>query len=193
MTATAFLDAVRDATRDTHTLGFLCLVTGCEEFYPTFGLRNKDYDQVQALIDGHAEQMLEPLSVHDVSRSLLALHAWISESSELTISDTLGIESGDMHRLVESADRLLYCLGEISKIADKTELLEEINTLRTRVANGIREELVGLVRIKGIGRVRARALYKNKIRTLDDLSGVTAQKACRGGQDRAGACKQNKV
>lgn len=191
VTATAFLDAVRDATRDVHTLGFLCLVTGCGEFYPTFGLRNKDYDQVQALIDGHAEQMLEPLSVHDVSRSLLALHAWISESSELTISDTLGIESGDMHRLVESADRLLYCLGEISKIADKTELLEEINTLRTRVANGIREELVGLVRIKGIGRVRARALYKNKIRTLDDLSGVTAKRLAE--VDKIGPVLANKI
>ena len=68
--------------------------------------------------------------------------------------------------------------GEISKIADKTELLEEINTLRTRVANGINgRNLWGWCGSRGIGRVRARALYKNKIRTLDDLSECHCQKS----------------
>ncbi len=201
VTATTLLEAARDATPGTHTLGFLHLVTECEEFYPKFALRVRDHDLAQALVESHPEQMLGSVpaaaaaasaaSAHYASRSLLALHSWISESSELVISDTLGVESGDMHRLVENADRLLYCLGEISKIADRTELLEEINTLRTRVVNGIGEELVGLVRIKGIGRVRARALYKSGIRTLEDLSGVTPRRLAE--VDKIGPALANKI
>ena len=37
---------------------------------------------------------------------------------------------------------------------------------------GIREELLDLVKIKGIGRIRARVLYKHGIKTLDDLGKI---------------------
>ena len=37
-------------------------------------------------------------------------------------------------------------------------------------------ELLDLVRVKGIGRVRARVLYKNNIRHLDDLAKIPVNK-----------------
>ena len=177
LTATYFRDAVENVSEGRkHTFGFLHLISNCEEFFPKFSLRNKDYETASLLIENNSSEMLEPISEYDCSRSLLALHSWITESSELSLSDNLGIESGDMHRMTETANWLSYCLREISKHVERADLLEELGDLRNRIVYGIREELLDLVRIKGIGRVRARILYKHGIKTLDDLRKIPVNK-----------------
>ena len=177
LTATHFRDAVENVSQDRkHTFGFLHLITSCEEFFPKFSLRNKDYESASLLIENHSSELLEPISEYDCSRSLLALQAWITESSELSLSDSLAIESGDMHRMVEMANWLSYCLREISKHVERADLLEELGDFRNRIVYGIREELLDLVRVKGIGRVRARILYKHKIKNLDDLAKIPVNK-----------------
>jgi len=177
LTATHFRDAVENVSQDRkHTFGFLHLISSCEEFFPKFSLRNKDYESASLLIENHSSELLEPISEYDCSRSLLALQAWITESSELSMSDSFSIESGDMHRMAEMANWLSYCLREISKHVDRADLLEELDDLRKRIVYGIREELLDLVRVKGIGRVRARILYKHKIKNLDDLAKIPVNK-----------------
>jgi len=177
LTATYFRDAIENVSQNRkHTLGFLHLISNCEEFYPKFSLRNKDYESASLLIENNSSELLEPISEYDCSRSLLALHAWITESSELSLSDNLGIESGDMHRIAETANWLSYCLREISKHVERADLLEELGNLRKRIVYGIREELLELVRIKGIGRVRSRILYKHRIKNLDDLAKIPVNK-----------------
>jgi helicase len=177
LTATYFRDAIENVSQERkHTFGFLHLISNCEEFFPKFSLRNKDYESVSLLIENNSAELLEPISEYDCSRSLLALYAWITESSELSLSDSLGIESGDMHRMAETANWLSYCLREISKHVERADLLEELGNLRRRIVYGIKEELLELVRVKGIGRVRARILYKNGIKNLDDLAKIPVNK-----------------
>ena len=177
LTATYFRDAVENVSQDrSHPFGFLHLISNCEEFFPKFSLRNKDYESASLLIENNSSELLEPISEYDCSRSLLALHAWITESSELSLSDSLGIESGDMHRMAETANWLSYCLREISKHVERADLLEELDNLRKRIVYGIREELLDLVRVKGIGRVRARILYKHGIKNLNDLAKTPVDK-----------------
>ena len=177
LTATYFRDAIENVSKDRkHTFGFLHLISNCEEFFPKFSLRNKDYESASLLIENNSSELLESISEYDCSRSLLALQAWITESSELSLSDNLGIESGDMHRMTETANWLSYCLREISKHVERADLLEELGNLRKRIVYGIREELLELVRIKGIGRIRARTLYKYGIKNLDDLEKIPVNK-----------------
>ncbi|MEM4378304.1 MAG: DEAD/DEAH box helicase [Candidatus Nitrosotenuis sp.] len=159
-----------------HTLGFLHLITSSEEFFPKFSLRNKDYEIVSALIENHSSELIEPISEYDCSRSLLALHAWLNESSEIHLSDNLGIESGDMHRMVELADWLTYCLYELAKLLERADLLEELAMLRKRIQYGIKDELIDLVQIRGIGRIRARKLFANGITNLEDLRKIPVDK-----------------
>ena len=177
LTATYFRDAIENVSQDRyHTFGFLHLISNCEEFFPKFSLRNKDYESASLLIENNSSELLEPISEYDCSRSLLALHAWITETSELFMSDRLAIESGDMHRMTETANWLTYCLREISKHVDRADLLEELDDLRKRIVYGIREELLDLVRVKGIGRVRARILFKHGIKDLSDLAKIPVNK-----------------
>ncbi|MFB5626108.1 MAG: DEAD/DEAH box helicase [Nitrosopumilus sp.] len=177
LTATYFRDSIENVSEDRkHTFGFLHLITNSEEFFPKFSLRQKDYETASLMIENNSSQLLEPISEYDCSRSLLALQLWITESTELSLSDSLGIESGDMHRMTENANWLTYCLREISKHVERADLLEELGDLRNRVVYGIREELLDLVRVKGIGRVRARILFKHGIKNLDDLRKIPVNK-----------------
>jgi helicase len=177
LTATYFRDSIENISQERkHTLGFLHLITNCEEFFPKFSLRQKDYETASLMIENNSSQLLEPISEYDCSRSLLALQSWITESTELSLSDSLGIESGDMHRMTENANWLSYCLREISKHVERSDLLQELGDLRNRVVYGIREELLDLVRVKGIGRVRARILFKHGIKNLDDLRKIPVNK-----------------
>ena len=149
LTATYFRDAIENVSKERkHTFGFLHLITNCEEFFPKFSLRNKDYETASLMIENNSSELLEPISEYDCSRSLLALQSWITESSEFSLSDNLGIESGDMHRMVETADWLTYCLREISKHLERADLLDELENLRKRIIYGIREELVGFSKDK---------------------------------------------
>lgn len=177
LTATYFRKALENISEERkHTFGILHLISNTEEFFPKFALRNKDYETASLLIENNSSELLEPISEYDCSRSLLALHSWINESSEISLSDNLKIESGDMHRMVETADWLIYCLRELSKHLERADLLEELSIIRKRIRYGIREELLDLVKIKGIGRIRARKLYNGGIKTLDDLSSIPVKK-----------------
>ncbi len=177
LTATFFRDSLEQVSKERkHTLGFLHVITSCEEFFPKFSLRNKDYEKVSLLLENYSSELIEPISEYDCSRSLLALQSWITESSEISLSDNLNMQSGDMHRMVETADWLVHCLRELTKQSNRVDLLEELDILRRRIIYGIREELVDLVKIKGIGRIRARILYKNGVKNLEDLSKIPVKK-----------------
>ncbi len=177
LTATHFRDSIENVSKKRkHTFGFLHVITNSEEFFPKFSLRNKDFETASLMIENHSSELLEPISEYDCSRSLLSLQSWSTESSETALSDSLGTESGDMHRMVENANWLIYCLREIAKHVERVDLLEELENLRRRIVYGIREELLELVKVKGIGRVRARTLFKHKIKTLDDLAKIPVNK-----------------
>jgi len=64
-----------------------------------------------------------------------------------------------MHRIVEMGEWLAYSLYEVAKLLRREDLLQELYNLRTRIRYGVKEELLPLVALQGIGRVRARALY----------------------------------
>ncbi len=177
LTATFFRDSLEQVSKERkHTLGFLHVITSCEEFFPKFSLRNKDYEKVSLLLENYSSELIEPISEYDCSRSLLALQSWITESSEISLSDNLNMQSGDMHRMVETADWLVHCLRELAKQSNRVDLLEELDILRRRIIYGIRDELIDLVKIKGIGRIRARILHKNGVKNLEDLSKIPVKK-----------------
>ncbi|MGI0060533.1 MAG: helix-hairpin-helix domain-containing protein, partial [Nitrosotalea sp.] len=176
LTAVLFRKSLELITTKGHALGLLHLITISEDFFPKFSLRNKDYEFLGTLIENYADQLIEPISEYDCNRSLLAIHAWINESSEIFLSDNFGIESGDMHRMTDTADWLIHALYEIAKLEKKDQILTEIDSLRSRVTYGIKGELVDLVQVKGIGRVRARVLFKNGIKTREDLTSISVEK-----------------
>ncbi len=177
LTAVYFRKSLQKVSKKRqHTFGMLHMITSCEDFFPKFSLRNKDHELLSILLENHADQLIENISEYDCNRSLLAMNSWINESTEIFLSDNLGIESGDMYRMSESADWLVRAIYELAKLEKQDYVLEELGVLRTRIEYGIKQELVDLVKVKGIGRVRARILFKNGIKTLEQLDSIPNEK-----------------
>jgi helicase len=161
VTAVAFRNALERVERaeGKHTLGFLHLVSASPDFYPKLSLRKKDYDELSLLIQDRGSELLYHMSEYDCSRSFWALCEWTEETGDKVLSDKMGVEPGDMHRIVEMGEWLAYSLYEVAKLMRREDLLPELYNLRTRIRYGVKEELLPLVALEGIGRVRARALY----------------------------------
>jgi len=161
VTAVAFRDALERVERgeEKHTLGFLHLISASEDFYPKLSLRKKDYDELSLLIHNRGSELLYEMSEYDCTRSFWALCEWIEETGDKTLGDKLGVEPGDMHRIVEMGEWLAYSLYEVAKLMKREDLLPELYNLRTRIRYGVKEELLPLVALDGIGRGRARALH----------------------------------
>ena len=159
--------------------GLLHLVSECPEFFPRMYMREKDAPEAQLLIEAHKSEMLEPVYADGCNRSLLALYRWMSEEPARQISQDLKVELGDMRRIAESAERLLFCTAQLARGFERSELSGELEQLRARAAYGVRAELCELVRLRGVGRVRARAMYRRGLRTLRDVRGADEARLAR--------------
>jgi helicase len=153
------LQGIEHTVATKHSLGFLHEITNSPDFYPKLSLRKTDYDEVSTLIQSRSNELLYSISEYDCSRSFWALYWWIEETSEKMLSDKIGVEPGDMHRIVEMANWLVYSLYEVAKLLRREDLMPELYNLRTRIRYGVKEDLMPLVLLEGIGRVKARALY----------------------------------
>ena len=167
-------DGPGQASARRHTLGFLHAITCCDEFVPRQSLNKGHYQLADALLLGpHRLELLSPVYSEECSRGLLVLHDWISERTEKEIETALKTQAGDLHRMVENAAWLAYVMREMAKHAGRRDVARELDILRARIRSGIREELVELAGVRGIGRVRARALHDAGIRNLSDLRTVS--------------------
>ncbi len=164
-TAISFKDTLQLYDNIT-IIGLLQVITRAYDFTPKIPLRNKDKEELELLDD---EMLIE----EECNRSLLGLYAWINEHSERFILERLDIEPGDLYRIIESADWLLYSFSQFAKSINKLDILSEINRLDARIKYGVKEELLGLVSIKDIGRVRARILYNAGFKTKEDLKNAS--------------------
>ncbi|MGB7678059.1 MAG: helix-hairpin-helix domain-containing protein, partial [Nitrososphaeraceae archaeon] len=168
-----FYDSNDNKYNHNHTLGFLHLISESPDFYPKFGLRKRDIEEFCSDIEEHRSELIYPINEFECSRSLWALYRWINESTDKILSDKIGVEPGDMHRIVEIADWLAYSLYEVAKIMRRGDLLVEIHRLRLRIKYGVKEELLKLIRLKGIGRVRARSLYGIGFTDLTEIANAS--------------------
>ena len=76
---------------------------------------------------------------------------------------------GDVHRYVQSAEWLTYSASEIARIINKSTLIPLLHNLRSRLKYGVRPDILELVNLRGIGRVRGRMLHNQGLRNLADL------------------------
>ena len=101
------------------------------------------------------------LFAEDLKTAFL-LKRWIDETDENTITDTYNIGPGDLRNKVDTARWLLHALGRIASLFHHGT--DGIRRLEQRMIYGIREELLPLVALKGVGRIKARILHRGGYR-----------------------------
>jgi helicase len=107
------------------------------------------------------------------------LQDWISEKTEKDITERYNVGMGDVHRFVQSAEWLTYAASEISRITNSTSHSPFLHNLRSRLRYGVKSDILELVSLKGVGRVRGRILHNHGLVNLPDLYKVPVEELAR--------------
>ena len=161
-----------------HTFGSLHMITNLPEFYPHFDVPEKLQEYMEMIYDNfkheklYAQQELQK----NWTKSLLILYHWIDGMTYSDMSEKFDAEPGDIFQIRRNAEQLAYIIREIARFWKNQVLVDELDILRQRIRHGVPEEYLDLVRIKNVGRVRAKILYKYNFRDRIDLKEVSVEK-----------------
>ncbi|MBP2201438.1 helicase [Methanococcus voltae] len=106
---------------------------------------------------------------------------WINEASETDIFANYKVEAGILSYKVEQLKWIAHATSEIYRALELSGVLESnctngvnlkkiINDLQLRIEYGAKSDLVELLSIKNLGRVRARKLYNANIKSVSDIA-----------------------
>ncbi len=180
LTAHNFMIALQKAKSKKVLKPFSFLQTVCHtlEMRPLLSVRVKEWDIVQNTLAQHEPYLLEnEPSVYEPEheefmesvKTALMMQDWIDEKDEEYLMETYNIRPGETRVKMSIGDWMLYCMDELARIMHFQDLIKEIKKTRFRMKYGVKEELLPLLKLEGIGRVRARSLFRNKIKTISDI------------------------
>lgn len=133
-------------------------------------------------------------------KTALILLDWIEEQPLQTIVEAYDVQLGDFQSLLDNIKWVCYSAKELTKelvkileeqdltdfiyveslssfsVQDLKYLKNYITGLEIRLTEGIKEDIVAIINLKGLGRVKARTLIKNGIDTLDKLKNTSVDK-----------------
>ncbi len=103
-------------------------------------------------------------------KTAIVVNNWIEELPEEKILERFNVQPGDLYRTIENAKWLLHAIEELSPVVAKNrEVTTLANELVERVSKGIKRELMPIVSLEGVGRVRGRIIFNAGFQTIEDL------------------------
>jgi len=109
-------------------------------------------------------------------KTAVVLNNWIEELPEEKILERFNVQPGDLYRTIETAKWLLHALEELSPVVTKNKDVTALaNELVKRVSEGIKKELMPIVALEGVGRVRGRTIFNAGYRTVEDLKRASVE------------------
>ncbi|EQD77471.1 DEAD/DEAH box helicase domain-containing protein, partial [mine drainage metagenome] len=126
-------------------------VGGVSAFLESMDIRKYDEDTLKA------------------GKTAMVILDWINEIPIMEISEKYNIGAGDLEGKISSADWLSFALSRLSQ-KFRRDSMHEVDILNIRIKEGISSDIIPLIILPGIGRVRARRLYNSGLKTLNDLS-----------------------
>jgi helicase len=165
--------------------GILHALASTTELQPLY-LRRNDGKWVEELLKvKRKELLLEPpddLSQYEfflaeVKTASLLLD-WIQERSEEEIEKKFGIGPGDIRNKMDIAQWMAYSLDQMCAIF-RQDAHARLEPMVRRITKGVKKELLEITKMKNVGRVRARALHDNGLRTIADLREADVEKLAR--------------
>ena len=160
-----------DLERQISPFSLLHLVTCTPDFIPLWP-QKKDLEKIQDALFGHERELLmQSVDLDDERRmkGALVLQSWIEETSINDLETEWNVQPGDLRSRVDLAEWLLYSTRiilmedeELSRMDKESHrvLFEAIDETHRRMRYGCKSDLISLVSLRGIGRVRAREMVE---------------------------------
>lgn len=159
LSAVVMLDALKGKSRPSE-ITLLHLVTMTPDMELLYV--NASDNWVEDFIDEHQGE-LNPEENFDwllkQAKTTALLREWVREAKEEYISEVFRVGPGDIRRVAETAEWLMHSLAELSKHLEMG-VTYSAEQLAERIHYGAGPDLLALLDLKGVGRVRARKLYQ---------------------------------
>ena len=161
-------------------IGFLHLLCSTPDM-PTLYIRRDDMYLLDRFLADHRDDLWTDIpwdAGEGFDRSLktaLLLADWADEVGEDTICERYRVGPGDIYGMVESVAWLVHAARSLAKLF-APHLAAPIEEMELRTKHGIKKELLPLIRLHGIGRVRARRLFNNNLGSIEALRAAGPEK-----------------
>ena len=180
MSAVLLRDGLFNRAKKLTDFSLLHLIAKTPDMSPRPHPRSGEDEKLSLLASQHSEEFMferpdqfeDPLAYEEFLSELKAVQVlldWIDEASEEQILELRKFEPGDLSRLVQGSEWLIYASQELARLFGHRDLAAPLEVLRVRVSKGVRTELVKLVGLEGVGRVRARMLYNAGFKSVEDI------------------------
>ncbi len=166
-------------------LAFLYVLSDTSEMYPYLPVSPRQEGELWLLAEEREEELpVDPWETEDPYflnklRLALLLEAWVNEVSEDGILSEFDVSPGILRARVSVAEWLAYAVAELSKLLGEKRVWKYAERMMKRIHFGVRDELLPLVQLRGIGRVRARKLYNAGLRSVKDIQRADVRELAR--------------
>lgn len=186
LTAHQFIEALmRSGSVKIRSISLFHLVCDSLEMRPLLRVKQKEFDDVQEKYHQLESYLLKPEpsmfepeyeEYLNAFKTALMLEEWVDEKDEEWMLEKYDCRPGEMRVKIDNADWLLYACHELARLLSLQPILKEIVKARLRLKYGVKEELLPLIRFEGVGRVRARKLFKEGIKDVGDVKKASVEK-----------------
>jgi len=179
LTAVVMRDGLKRGALDVTDFTWLHLICHTPDMRPILRPRRSDMELVETYLEDHLDEFavqvgdsydyIEHEGFLGEVKTAMVLEAWIKEVSENDLLERYSVQPGDRYSAVTNAEWLLYSAHELADTLGMPEPKLHLRKLRDRVKHGVSEKLLPLVRLRGVGRVRAQVLYNSGFTSIARL------------------------
>ncbi|MGC9443920.1 MAG: DEAD/DEAH box helicase [Candidatus Methanospirareceae archaeon] len=154
----------RAGTLSLSDFDLLILLCRCDEIIP---LTVKHAFEIATNLSENLEWVY--YAGHALGSAIVA-QAWIEEHTYAELKETFNAYPGEIHNTIFNLGWMAYAASRIADYLKEDHLSARLRLLHDRIKHGVKSELLGLVAIKGVGRVIARGLYARGLRTPHEVA-----------------------
>jgi ATP-dependent DNA helicase len=180
VSAVAIRNALRKEPVSLTELSLLHLIAHTPDMGPTIRPYTNEIDKIAVFMEEHREEFLTDVPNEWDDRinyeeflgeikTAVVLNAWIDEMSEDETIERFRVQPGDLYRTIENAKWLLHATHELSMLFGNKQVAPLTLQLMQRVEKGVKKELLPIVKLEGVGRVRGRIICNAGYKSIEDI------------------------
>ena len=176
LTAYHFIKSLKQTNESTPEFTLIHVISNTLEMRPLLTVTNRNWEEINDKLAKSVflEKVPEEwdLEYDDFMKSVktaMLFESWMKEKTEDQLLSQFRVAPGELYTRLRNADWLLYSINELGLLLGKKKVLGKIRKLRVRMKYGVKEELLPLVRLEQIGRIRARKLFDHNLKKISDL------------------------
>ncbi|MGB3907787.1 MAG: ATP-dependent DNA helicase [Methanomethylovorans sp.] len=182
LSAVTILEGLERADRltDLTLMHLICSTPDMKQLY----MRSSDYTMINEFAMAHKEEftrMPSPFKAIEYEwflgeiKTALMMIKWIDEIPMDEITTQFNIGEGDIHVFADMAQWLMHATARLAETMDYRGA-EKAYELEKRIQYGANAQLLELVSIRDVGRVRARKLYAAGITSVEALKNAGVER-----------------